>query len=164
MSDVPPRRSTPPHDRNAAEHVAARARARRTPASSPAAALPLPELIAHLDATSTAAELGAVDADPAERASLALLAQTARALHALAWPLRDADPGALWEARRRATRMRSWLRARTSPGSPARAIALCEQTVRSLAAAWHAEQHATGIRPRDPQALETEFSDRHDGA
>ena len=153
MSNAPPRRPAVQAERGSTpERSPARGRSRRS-----VPALPLPELLAHLDAVSTNAELECVNADEAGRASAGLLAQTSRALHALVWPLRDAEPAALWEGRRRVMRMRTWLRARTADVQPDQAIALCDQALDTLAVVWRTRQHAAGRTLHDTQEFETEF-------
>ena len=81
MSNAPPRRATPVSDRGVA-----RGRPQRAGPPVPTA---LSELLGQLEATSVGAELQAVDARDVERDTLALLGQTARALHALTGALRD---------------------------------------------------------------------------
>jgi hypothetical protein len=98
-----------------------------------------------------------VDAESADCAGAALLAQTARALHELLWQLRSDEAALLWEARRRVTRMRTWLRARAGDAAPARAVALCDQTLDALAAAWRTAQHEAGRSLHDTQEFESQF-------
>ena len=149
MSNAPPRRATPVSDRGVA-----RGRPQRAGPPVPTA---LSELLGQLEATSVGAELQAVDARDVERDTLALLGQTARALHALVWPVRDAGAAELWEVRRRVTRMRAWLRARTEGATPALPIALCEQTLHALTDALRDDQRAAGRRPNDTAEFEVEF-------
>ena len=156
MSDAPTRRP-PPGDRGTPHGRPARAATPAAPTTS------LDGLLAELDASSTGAELHAVDAraDPgaepgAEHDALAHLGETARALHALVWPVRAADAAAVWDARRRVVRMRAWLRARADVATTASAIALCERALHVLTAALGADQRAAGRRPNDTAEFEAE--------